>query len=343
VRLRLSRRTLRFTTPVRASYGELRSREVLTVTLTDPYGLSGHGDVAPLEPYDGVSMERVMAALERYRPRLEQAGDFDPRRIMTLCRAADDLPAALSAIDLALWDIAGRRRGRPVSALLAGETPSAIEVNATIAAQDRQGASEQAARAVRQGFSCLKLKVGLGDDAGRVAAVRAAAGPGVALRLDANGAWDTEEAVRTIQALEPAGLELVEEPVHGLEAMRAVRERVTARVAMDETAAQPGAFSRGVADAVCLKLAPCGGIKGLIEAAAMARKAGMDVYLASMWDGPLAVAGAVHAAAAMSSAGALPACGLATVPLFAETPDVLTPANGRIAVPQAPGLGVEPV
>ena len=62
----------------------------------------------------------------------------------------------------------------------------------------------------------MKLKVGIGDDAGRVAAVRAAVGPEMALRLDANGAWSVEEAVRAIDTLSPAGLELVEEPVHGL-------------------------------------------------------------------------------------------------------------------------------
>ena len=72
----------------------------------------------------------------------------------------------------------------------------------------------------------MKLKVGTGDDAGRVAAVRAALGPHVDLRLDANGAWTPDEAVRTITALAPAGLELVEEPVHGLVELRAVRDRV---------------------------------------------------------------------------------------------------------------------
>src|SRR3954465_14103276 len=105
-----------------------------------------------------------------------------------------------------------------------------------------------AGEAARAGYTCVKVKVGVGDDAGRVAAVRAAAGPDMELRLPTNGAWAVDEAVATIEALAPAGLELVEEPVHGVAAMRAVRERVAVRIAMDETAREPGALTAPPAD-----------------------------------------------------------------------------------------------
>ena len=242
--------------------------------------------------------------------------------------AIDDVPQALAGIDLALWDRAGRRRGEPVALLvaerLAGASAGAgalpleeVLVNAVISATDRAGAAEQAAVALAAGFTCLKLKVGVGDDAGRVAAVRAVVGPHVALRLDANGAWDVEQAVRAIDALQAAGLELVEEPARGLSAISEVRERVAVRVAIDETADQPGALTSGAADAVCLKISRCGGISGLLDAAALVAASGAESYLASTLDGPLGIAGALHAAAALSSSRALPACGLATLSLFA--------------------------
>ena len=177
-------------------------------------------------------------------------------------------------MDLALWDRAGRRAGEPVCRLLTENPSATVEVNATIHASDRAGAASEAAAAARAGYSCVKLKVGFGDDAGRVAAVRAAAGPEMALRLDANGAWDVEQAVRTIEALEPAGLELVEEPVHGAGAIRAVRERVAVRIAADETAAEPGSLD--CADAVVLKISRCGGIGGLLAAAALVRAQGAE-------------------------------------------------------------------
>jgi len=251
-------------------------------------------------------------------------------------------PAALAAIDLALWDRAGRRAEKPVAALLSDDPVAQVPVNATLSALDRAEAAEQAARAVREGFGCLKLKVGVGDDAGRVAATRAAAGPRVALRLDANGAWSVEQAVAAIEALSPAGLELVEEPTHGLAAVREVRERVAVRVAIDETAAEPGALAAGVADAVCLKISRCGGIARLLVAAALVRSTGAEVYLSSTLDGPLGVAAAVHAAAALASRGPVAHCGLATLDMFAELENPLPARAGAIALPSAPGLGVEP-
>lgn len=342
MRLEVRRATLRLREPLQTGWGTLRERELLSVSITDEDGVSGHGEAAPLEPYDGVAIERVEAALERYADVLEHSRGRDGAQIVDACRDVDDLPEAFAAIDLALWDKAGRRSGRAVCQMIVEAPGAAVQVNATLSACDRTGAAEQAARAVERGFECIKVKVGVGDDAGRVAAVRAAAGPRVALRVDANGAWEEEQAVRAIEALSPAGLELVEEPVHGLAATRRVRERVATRVAIDETAAEHGALTAGVADAVCLKISRCGGIAGLLAAAALVRASGAEVYVASTFDGPLGTAAAVHAAAALARRGPLPACGLATMGMFEGFEDVLAPVEGRIAVPEGPGLGVSP-
>jgi L-alanine-DL-glutamate epimerase-like enolase superfamily enzyme len=342
LKLTVARRTLRLKKPLRTSYGSVRERELLTVTLTDDDGVRGYGEAAPLEAYDGIGIEHVWRTLQAYRPVLADAGELNGVQLLEACRLVEDLPAALAAIDLALWDRAGKRAGLPVAALLTDNPASTVECNATLASTDRAGAAEEAARAVDLGFACLKVKVGVGDDAGRLAAVRAAVGAETALRIDANGAWSVGEAVHAIDALAPVGLELVEEPTHGLEGVRAVREQVAARVAIDETAAEPGALGAGVADAVCLKVSRCGGIAGLLAAATLVRTSGAEVYLASTLDGPLGVAAAVHAAAALASRGPVSPCGLATLALFEDGEEALPVREGRIAVPAGAGLGVEP-
>ena len=109
------------------------------------------------------------------------------------------------------------------------------------------------------------------------------------------------------------------------------------RVAMDETAAEPGSLTAAVADAVCLKVSRCGGISGLLAQAALVRASGADVYLSSTFDGPLGIAAAVHCAAALRPTAA---CGLGTLQLFADELAILPVRDGAIAVPDAPGLGV---
>jgi len=351
VRLRVSRHVLRLRRPWQTARGAIATRELLAVELTGEDGVPGYGEAAPLEPYDGVSLERAYEALARYEtvfadPDCER---MNGAQLIDTCRSIDDLPQALAAIDVALWDRAGRRTGRPVAGLLTDDPAETVQVNATIAVLDRQRASEQAQAAVQAGYECVKLKVGSGDDAGRVAAVRAAIGSTPALRLDAGGAWSVPQAVKAIEALAPAGLELVEEPTHGLAQIRDVRERVSTRIAIDETAAEPGALGAGVADAVCLKIGRCGGISGLLAAATLVRASGAEPYLASTLDGPLGVAAALHAAAALASRGAgrgpIPPCGLATLSVFADLPepDPLPVRHGRIALPAGPGLGVRPL
>jgi L-alanine-DL-glutamate epimerase-like enolase superfamily enzyme len=341
--LSVEQRVLKLSRPLESAHGDVHERTLLVVALSDDQGPTGYGEAAPLEQYDGVSLERVRAALERYRPVLADSRDLNGAQLIDACRLVDDLPQALAAVDLALWDRAGRRTGRPIAAMLTDSPAGAVAVNATVGAVDRATAARQAARAAELGFTCLKLKVGVGDDAGRVAAVRAAMGPTVDLRLDANGAWTADQAVRQIEALAPAGLEFVEEPTHGLEAMREVRARVAVRVSIDETAAEHGALGAGVADAVCLKISRCGGISGLLAAATLVRAYGAEVYLASTLDGPLGVAAALHAAAALASRGPVPACGLATLGLFEDLEDPLPVRDGRIALPTGGGLGVEPL
>jgi L-alanine-DL-glutamate epimerase-like enolase superfamily enzyme len=319
--------------PLHSAWGTLRERELLRVRLSFAPDDWGDGEAAPLEPYDGVPLASVRAALDVYAAILEDAGPDDPHdALLAACAAERALPQALAAIDLALWDRAARQTGTRLADLLAPGAPASVPVNATVGAEDRAGAADAAAQAVAAGHRCVKVKAGVGDDAGRVAAVRAAVGPAVAIRIDANGAWGSPgEALANLRALSPAGLELCEEPVHGVDALRAVRAESPVPIAMDETAAERGAAAAGAVDAVCLKLARCGGVSGLLDEAAAARAAGASVYVASTFDGPIGIAAGLQAAAALAATGPLLPCGLATLDAFAGV-EAPAPRDGLMPV-----------
>ena len=92
---------------------------------------------------------------------------------------------------------------------------------------------------------------------------------------------------------------------------------------------------------MCLKIARCGGITGVLRDAAAARAAGSAVYLASTFDGPLGIAAAVHAAAGLTAGGPLPAHGLATLDLLrGAAASACARCAARSACRAEPGLGV---
>ena len=327
----------RLRAPFFSGWGSIRDRPLLLVRVEDSHGHVGLGEAAPLPDYHGVGVDDVLEALEACRDTLaEAASGAATEHALAEWRRVAVVPA-VAAIDMALWDLESRRAGQPVWRRLGARAAEPLEVNYTIAASDRAGAAAEAGVARAAGFTCVKVKVGLGDDAGRLAAVRAVLGPDVAIRLDANGAWSVDEAVAALRSLAPVGIELCEEPVRGLEQTREVAGAVPeVALALDETAAAAGALEDRVCQAVCLKVASCGGITGLLDAGRRARAVGYEVYLASTLDGPLGIAAALHAGAALRPDRP---SGLATLGLFADREDPLRTRAGRIEIPTGAGLG----
>jgi L-alanine-DL-glutamate epimerase-like enolase superfamily enzyme len=162
----------------------------------------------------------------------------------------------------------------------------------------------------------------------------------VALRIDANGAWDEETALRVLRAVEGCDIEYVEEPVTG--DLRAVGRRTNIPVAADPASLEEGRRvlrERG-ADLLVLKPMALGGLRPTRELAVAAIEAGLGVVITSILDTAVGVAGALHLAAGLP--GPERAHGLATVGLLEEAPlEGLEPAHGgRMHLPKGPGLGV---
>jgi L-Ala-D/L-Glu epimerase len=321
----VKRSILRLSIPLKYPFvtaaGVVTARELLLLRLEATDGTVGYGEAAPFEPYDGVPLERALAALTG-------GGGRRP-------------PQARAAEEIARLDLRARQDERP----LAEPAMDSLPVNLTLAGGPPEEVSERARRGLHDGFACFKLKVGLPDDAERVAAVREAVGPWPALRVDANGAWSVDHAVQMIRALEQHDLEFVEQPCGSLRELAEVRQRVSTPIAADESVASLRELRRALeleaCDVVNVKLAGSGGFRPARELLREARGGGLGAFLSSTLDGPWGIAAALQLAAAE---GLSLACGLATLPLFqARIASALpAPRRGTLAVPGGPGLGVSP-
>jgi O-succinylbenzoate synthase len=213
---------------------------------------------------------------------------------------------------------------------------SQVPVNCTVPA-----VSPDQARAVvlaPHGCRTAKVKVAepgqtLDDDVQRVAAVRDALGPGGRVRVDANGGWSVEVAIRAIAALATSDLEYVEQPCMTVEDLASVRRRVDVPVAAAESirrASDPLRVKQlDAADIAVLKVQPLGGVRACLR---LAEQIAMPVVVSSALESSVGIAAGIALAAALPD---LPyACGLATTSMFRAdvVAESLRPVGGLLPV-----------
>lgn len=273
------------------------------------------------------------------------AGVDDPERDL------DTLPpAARHGVSLALLDAHARAASDPLYRYLGREDRvDRVPVNATVDDGSPEETVEAVRAAVDAGFPAVKVKVGarpLSADLERLEAVREAS-PDVELRADANGAWDRETADRALDALGSLEVAYVEQPLAAddLDGHASLAGGEVG-VALDEGLYEHGldaALSAGV-DVLVLKPMAIGGPDLAVEAAVLARGAGIEPVVTTTVDGAVARVAAVHVAAAVPD---VRPCGLATGDRLGADllPDPASVENGSVRVPQkegnTPGLSSE--
>lgn len=352
-RLVLTPYCIPFRQPFATAHGIQSERRGILLHLHTDGGLIGVGEAAPIpgSPAEAwTDVGRLAEAMSRWLPgkRLEEAvqvpehlGQRHPAAVAAVC----------CGLDTAACDGLARAADLPLALWLHRQASESVPVNATIALADTASAADAAARARASGFPCVKLKVGMAAsvkaECQRVATVWEAMGTGMKLRLDANGAWGVEQAIRTIQALEPYGIEFVEQPVTcgDIEALGRVRAAVRTPIAADEDITSVAAAERvlraGAAHVLIIKPMVVGGLRPARVIIERAQAHGVSCIVTTTLDTGIGTAAALHLAATLTAP--VRACGLATGGLLATdllaTP--LTARGGRMQRPDGHGLGVQ--
>lgn len=292
--------------------------DVVLVEVTDADGRHGYGEAATSWRVTGESPPSVAAAVAGPLSEVVLGRRADDAGIAAdIARSVWGNVAARSAVECAVADLAARQRGsslvadlsRSPAAVHNSSRPSRIRTDMTLSAGEPSALALLSEEHVIAGFGCLKIKASAAHDTvAGLRAVRAAVGPEITLRVDANQAWDAETAIRIIRAAEDAGLgvELVEQPVaaHDLDALAAVTDAVDTAIMADEsvrTARDVRRISdRGAADLVNIKLAKTGGLAEALAAAEAARAAGLGLVIGCMMESHVGVSAAAHLAAAVA-------------------------------------------
>ena len=333
------------------------------VTASDE-GLCGYGDCAPL-PAAGT--ESALTARRRLRqaaaapvpasppgPPSPNAAPGSPSPSSALGppspssarERSERTPAADYALDCALADLASRRAHQPLRHLLAPGARDRVPVNAVLGAIiDTRPADLD--RAVRQGFRVIKLKAGLATPEQELARLRDLAAtlpPGIALRLDANGAWDPETAAALIRVLATLPIESLEEPLCRADWPNLARLQALAPfpLALDESVADAAALDPAGLPVrrIVLKPAVVGGLSRTLDTARRLAAGGIEVVLTSLVESAAGLWPTAQLAAALGSS--IPQ-GLATADWLGADLGAPPPIrNGWLHLPATPGSGFAP-
>lgn len=258
--------------------------ENIVVLVRSGDAISGIGETITREYLTGETPVSVMDSLAGFYAPLFLGTKFDDfdRVVEFLSGIAatahkTSTTAAFCAIDLAMLDIAGKRFLRPASDAIGEGRKRRIHYTGPISGEERRSTAKTALKLKLARFSQVKVKVGIGDDEARLALVRKLMGSKVDIRVDANCAWQPDEAVERIERLKPFVISSIEQPVGGrdFEGMRFVREQCGIPIMADESVCSLDDALRlaemGACDILNVRLAKCGGITGSLKMMEIAR------------------------------------------------------------------------
>lgn len=340
--------------PHRLAFTRLEAVNFVFVRIETRQGHVGWGEAACLggPTWSEESAESVAITIERYlAPALLGRDAASPEALrLEMARRVQGNPFARAAVDMALWDLNGRALGVPVHRLLGGRVRDHVPLSWSLAVEDPEAELAEARALAARGHRIFKVKCGahpLETDVTRVRRLREALGPEVVLRVDANQAWDLAGTLRALRAMEPAGLDLVEQPVPrwDLAALAEVGRRVAVPVMADESCASPHdalALARlGGVSVLALKLTKSAGFAGALAIARIAEAAGLGAYVGCMIETSLGTAAGLQLA--LAAAPVTWGCELFGPLLLAGdvTAEPVRYAPGAILALDGPGLGVE--
>ncbi len=331
--------------------GVAKTKEHVIVQVETDEGIVGVGEASPFLYYASETHQDVVSTIQNYiLPLVVGLNPFDLESIDALFHGViDGHHFSKSAVEMALWDILGKKLGVPVYQLLGGKFRPSVPVVAILKSGEPAQTAHEAEEWVARGFRRLKVKIGFGPekDIAVVAAVRSAVGNAVSIRVDAEEHYDLKTSIRIARELEKLGIELLSQPIvrDNYHDMALLREATDLPILVDESIVTPEdvllAVRLGTGDLVNIKVVKSGGILNSRRMAAIARAAGKDCLVGSMLEmGP----GTLFAGHFAVSTANVTFASEIVGPLLLADDVIAEPViyrDGALQIPDRPGLGLE--
>ena len=322
--------------------------ETVVIALDTDAGLTGWGEVCPIPHYLSAYARGVAPALQELVPVILGENPVGAEALMA--KADAYLPGhdyAKSALDIALWDITGQVAGLPLHALLGGARQETLPLYHSITCVEPDEMARIAREAQAKGITQFQVKLGAsGDwqtDVERLIKVREAVGAGPLVYGDWNCGATTLDAIRVGRGVAHLDV-MLEQPCATLEDCARVQSATGLPMKLDELAHDVASLldghRLGIMDAVALKLSKFGGLSATRKARDLCLHLGAKMCIECTWGSDIVTAAALHLGAATPPNRVLNVCDLSGYVSPRLAPNAPTRADGRIAPPEDPGLGI---
>lgn len=332
---------------------QLSVAEAVIVKITTDTGDIGYGSASPTAVITGDINESIIGVINNYiAPAIIGMDIEELEPIMKKIQAAAvHNPSAKAAVDIAIYDIFGKRYNIPLYKLFGG-SGNVIESDITISLNSPGEMASDAVNYVDKGYTTLKIKVGLDGrlDIKRIKAIRDAIGNSVKLRLDANQGWSPKEAITTIRYMEDSGLnlELIEQPVKArdIDGLKQVTQNVATPIMADESLFSPYdcfmLLKNRAVDILNIKLMKCGGFHNALKINAIAESCGIECMVGCMIESKIGVVAAAHLAGGKLN---ITGADLDAIDLIADEPIYggVELSGNKLILSDKAGLGIDEI
>lgn len=337
--------------PFRVSFAQIDRCDNVLVQITTDEGITGYGEAAPLAFVTGETTESVQSILRLLRPGLIGKNPLALECIHQMMgTVGSGNTSAKCAIDLALYDIIGKRMGKPVYQLLGGDNPF-VQNDMTIGIASAEVMAQKALEAFHQGFRILKIKAGIHpeEDIEALRQIRKVLGNQVRLRVDANQGYSISQAIGVLEPFRDLGVEAIEQclPDWDMEGAAYVRDKARGiKLMLDESIHGPRDAARAcqlkAADILNIKLMKSGGLYYAQQISALADAFGLECMVGCMMETRLSLTAGLSLVAAKHNVTE------ADCDSFLYFDESSVPVSGGFTVEKdrfklldKPGLGVE--
>jgi o-succinylbenzoate synthase len=230
--------SLKFKIPFLTAKTEIKERKGFILRLSDSSGFEGIGDASPFAEFGSESLSDVENTLSDFTLKIKIDESDIENSLSNTLKEFSKLPALRHGLEQAILNLLCRKKNTTIDKLLNLKLNKQVKINAAIGLLNPEESVKKVESFIEEGYNTIKVKAGreiFDDDLSVIKSIREAVGENIKLRIDPNGKWKVDEAIKNLNKLKEYNIEYAEQPVNDLKDYIKLSNETSISLAPDES------------------------------------------------------------------------------------------------------------